>query len=74
MPFTILYYLVVALVMALLIINIVYPLFVPRHKLFFMFRRDEIKCAEEELEETIRETELCKLRKKTKEIKKGGEE
>jgi hypothetical protein len=65
MPITILYYLAVAFVLFLLVLNVVLPLLNSRYKLFWIFRKDPYIAAREKLDETYLAEELTKINKRS---------
>lgn len=69
MPITYLWYAFMFIVMMVLIVNVVYPLWVPKYKLFFMFRKDRYIEAEKLLAEAKREVDIEKLKEESRQIK-----
>lgn len=72
MPITYLWYAFMLIVMVILIINVVYPLWVPKYKLFFMFRKDRYSEAEKLVREAKREAEIEKLKEQSRQIKEDS--
>lgn len=71
MAITIFYYFFVLIIIFLLILNIVYPLLVPKYRLFFMFRKDKFKDAVEQLDTAKREEEIRLIKTEIENIKKS---
>jgi hypothetical protein len=65
MPITILYYLGVAVILLLLVLNIVLPLLNPRYRLCWIFRKDPYIEAREKLDKAYLEEDLAAIRKES---------
>jgi hypothetical protein len=68
MVINLLWYVACVAVIAALAANVAFPLIFPRYKMFWMFRKDHVWEAEEELEEALKGKEFRNLKRKVKEI------
>ena len=73
MPITYLYYIFIVVVMALLIANIVVPLFNPKYKFFWLLRKDKYFDAIDKYNLANKERDTAELEQQAKKIKKNEE-